>query len=77
MTDVDDTPATPTELAVAEAIANRVLDRVSADPDDDMAVLARQLLRQKDRITKLKGDLHAANVTIRVLSEWLDQDAEV
>lgn len=26
-------------------LANRVLDRISADPDDDLAVLARQFLR--------------------------------
>lgn len=34
-----------TELDLAQAIANRVLDRPNADPDDDIAVLSRQLLR--------------------------------
>ena len=34
-----------TETEEAIALANRVLDRVNADPDDDMAILARQFLR--------------------------------
>lgn len=38
-----------TEREEAIALANRVLDRVNADPDDDLAVLARQLLRTADR----------------------------
>lgn len=33
------------EFLQAIDLANRVLDRPSADPDDDMAVLARQFLR--------------------------------
>lgn len=40
-----------TEAQQAEAIANKVLDRPNADPDDDMAVLARQLLRTREALT--------------------------
>jgi hypothetical protein len=31
-------------------LANKVLDRIDADPDDDLAVLARQLLRALERL---------------------------
>ncbi len=37
-----------TERDEALKLANRVLDRPSGDPDDDMAVLARALLRERD-----------------------------
>lgn len=40
-----------TELQQATAFANKILDRVSADPDDDLAVLARQFLRHTERLT--------------------------
>jgi hypothetical protein len=38
-------------------LANRVLDRVNADPDDDIAILARQLLRTHDRERELREAL--------------------
>lgn len=34
-----------TEAEEARILANRILDRPSGDPDDDLAVLSRQLLR--------------------------------
>lgn len=34
------------ELDHAILLANKVLDRINADPDDDLAVLARQFLRR-------------------------------
>lgn len=34
-----------TERQEALRLANRVLDRMNADPDDDLAILSRQLLR--------------------------------
>jgi hypothetical protein len=40
----DEEPA-DTEKQRAIRIANKVLDRPSGDPDDDLAVLSRQLLR--------------------------------
>lgn len=32
-------------------LANKILDRPSADPDDDLAVLARQLVRTSEALT--------------------------
>lgn len=37
------------EFAYAIVVANRVLDRPNGDPDDDLAVLARQFLRACER----------------------------
>jgi hypothetical protein len=39
-----------TEKEHAVILANKVLDRVNADPDDDLAVLARQLLRTREAL---------------------------
>ena len=33
------------EKFAAIVLANKILDRVNADPDDDLAILARQFLR--------------------------------
>lgn len=44
-----------TERADAIRLANTVLDRVNADPDDDLAVLARQLLRTRERAERLEA----------------------
>lgn len=41
-----------TEGEQAIALANKVLDRIHADPDDDLAVLARQFLRSQETIAK-------------------------
>lgn len=41
-----------TEFAEAYAIAQRVLDRPGADPDDDVAILARQLVRLTERAAR-------------------------
>lgn len=38
-----------TELEEATVLANLVLDRPNADPDDDLAMLARQFLRARER----------------------------
>lgn len=40
-------------------LANQVLERPMADPDDDLAILSRQLLRQVETVERLKGDLVA------------------
>jgi len=39
----------PTEREIARNLANRVLDRISGDPDDDVVLLARQFLRAEER----------------------------
>jgi hypothetical protein len=41
----------------AELLAQRVLERPSADPDDDLALLARQFLRRGEVVAKLKARL--------------------
>lgn len=38
------------ERAQAIVLANRILDRINADPDDDLAVLSRQLLRLRELV---------------------------
>ncbi len=37
------------EHALAVRLANRILDRPSGDPDDDLAVLSRQFLHADER----------------------------
>ena len=42
-----------TDAEHAIRLANKVLDRVSGDPDDDLAVLSRQLLRTREKLEAL------------------------
>ncbi len=39
------------ELTHAYLLADKVLDRPNADPDDDMAMLARQLMRTLEKLS--------------------------
>jgi hypothetical protein len=52
------------EFAYAVVLANRILDRPSGDPDDDLAVLARQFLRASERARDIPrtatGAIHSA-----------------
>lgn len=48
-----------TERAIAIALAGKILDRVNADPDDDLAILARQLLRTNEALTALPREGNA------------------
>lgn len=49
------TPKTrETELDVAIKIADRILNLPHGDPDDDLAILSRQLTRAVERISNLK-----------------------
>lgn len=41
-------------------LANKVLDRPNADPDDDLAILARQLLRALERLGEYEPPHDAA-----------------
>lgn len=45
------------ERGRALILAAAILDRPNADPDDDIAVLARQLTRAVEEIDKLKAEL--------------------
>jgi hypothetical protein len=51
------------ELERAIRIADRALDRVGADPDDDLAILARQLLRLLDPAATLPRPLEVRGAT--------------
>lgn len=42
------------EFHEAVRLANRVLDRPNGDPDDDLAVLARQFLRMVEVVSELQ-----------------------
>ena len=57
----------PNERVKAIELANRILDRPSGDPDDDLAVLARHLVRatdlSRDAIAELIRPYIAANRT--------------
>ena len=42
------------EKEQAVLLANTVLDRITADPDDDLAILARQLLRSREALERIR-----------------------
>jgi hypothetical protein len=46
------------EKEEAIVLANKILDRPYGDPDDDLAVLARQLLRALERLGEYIPDDH-------------------
>ena len=54
-------------------LANRILDRPSGDPDDDLAMLSRQLLRA-DEMTLAACDLltNLAQIIDVVKGEWAE-----
>lgn len=69
-----------TEKQEAVVLANRVLDRPSADSDDDLAILARQFLRLRELVGRrvayeqpLGPGLH--HVTDVRLAEYLRDSA--
>jgi len=49
----------------ALALADRLLDVPYADPDDDLRVLCRQLLRAQEEIERLEHALAAVRSAIR------------
>lgn len=53
------------EYTQALAIANHVLDRPNADPDDDLSVLARHLLRANERIEAFKAEWPLRDMAVR------------
>jgi hypothetical protein len=61
------------EIGEARFLANRILDRVSGDPDDDLAVLSRQLLRADEWIVNAAGILgNVAQILDVVKQEWAE-----
>lgn len=49
-------------------LAQRILDRVNCDPDDDLCVLARQLIRREDKLVRIR-DLLTKDVLTELGSE--------
>ena len=47
------------EFEETVCLANKLLERPNADPDDDLAMLSRQFLRQVETVERLKADLVA------------------
>lgn len=48
---------TENEREFAWHLANKILDSSSADPDGDIAVLARQLVRTRETLDRITGDM--------------------
>jgi hypothetical protein len=60
-----------TEFEDTVVLANKILDRISADPDDDLAMLARQFLRSREMENRLKTLLiRAADALEAPAWEW-------
>jgi hypothetical protein len=61
------------ETGEARVLANRILDRPSGDPDDDLAVLSRQLLRADEWIERA-ADMFSnlAQILDVVKGEWAE-----
>ena len=55
-----------TELAETIILANRMLDRINADPDDALAMLSRQFLRAREEIAQSR----------KLCQLWIDQGAK-
>jgi hypothetical protein len=53
----------------AVLLANRVLDRPYIDPDGDICMLARQLLRRVEEIATLKRERDAAVTTLNYVAD--------
>lgn len=50
------------EKASAIVLANKILDRINGDPDDDLAMLARQLLRALERLGEYQPDVTGCSI---------------
>jgi hypothetical protein len=60
-------------MTEARVLANKILDRVSGDPDDDLAILSRQLLRADEYIDRAADLLcNVAQILDVVKSEWAE-----
>jgi hypothetical protein len=59
-----------TELEETIMLANKTLDRIAADPDDDLAMLSRQFLRAREEIARLKGLLARAANTLEAHNRY-------
>ena len=59
------------ELGETRILANRILDRPHGDPDDDLAMLSRQLLRADEHVEKAADLLcNVAQILDVIKGEW-------
>jgi hypothetical protein len=65
---------TPSERTRAIGLANALLDRTSADPDDDLAVLSRQLLRATERADKAEVRVARLEEALELIAATLPDD---
>lgn len=54
-------------------LAGRVLERPNADPDEDIAVLARQLNRAQEEIDRLHNTIVQIQAAAQVVRQSLEQ----
>ena len=61
------------EYKATRVLANKILDRPSGDPDDELAMLSRQLLRADERGDKCADLLtNIAQILDVVKGEWAE-----
>lgn len=62
------------EEAEAVIVANALLDVPYADPDDDLRMLSRQLLRRHEELARKQYLLKALERATAILKAWADND---
>lgn len=62
------------EPTFARMLANKILDRPYGDPDDDLAVLSRQLLRADEKIAGLEATISVYPKTTKEV-DAMEQEA--
>lgn len=60
------------ELNQAISLADNILDRTEADPDDDLAMLSRQLLRGRETIDRMREALGSSVVALEEAAVLLE-----
>lgn len=61
-----------TEEKIAWELAHKVLDRPYADPDDDLATLARQFLRARERLLPMMEKTMEITIRVRGKADEMD-----
>ncbi|RTL72373.1 MAG: hypothetical protein EKK41_05120 [Hyphomicrobiales bacterium] len=64
------------ETDEAIVLANRILDRPNADPDDDLAILARQFLRSDSAYRSIKDTLYQSEDRAKAAEDRLSEIEE-
>ena len=63
-----------TEQEEVEILANKILDRINADPDDDLAMLSRQLLRRVEQVVRLTEERDASR---QISDGWYNKNQDL